>query len=172
LEGWRGLTLSWQLAFEWVRNISGRHHETSISAVNLVLCLIGPVAAGPFDDAVGIFRPVAGQRHAHVDCHSSASAVWAAHRASHATWRLRLNGHEREKCWFAAGKSTLTRADTSRDANHEITSMIPIRVPLPRSQNTRPPPNAASPQLQIWGSPMRIDPRWEEIFMRRERGAE
>jgi hypothetical protein len=147
--------------------------KRAISAVNLVLCFIGPATAGPCDDAVGIFQPVAGQRHPRVDCLSSASAVWAAHPGSHAAWRLPLKGHEGEKCWFTASRSK-AHADASRDTGHEIGSMVATAVPLPRSrsQNTLSATERRPSSVQLSGSPMRIDSRWEEIFTRRERGAE
>jgi len=40
------------------------------------------------------------------------------------------------------------------------------------SQEVVPPDKRGPPSILIWGTPMRIDPKWEEIFDRRERGAE
>src|SRR5215470_19656417 len=68
------------------------------------------------------------------ECLSSASAVWAAHPRSHATWRLQLPGHIGEKCWFAASKSKVTGADDSRDADREISPVGVRGAPLPRSR--------------------------------------
>jgi hypothetical protein len=59
------------------------------------------------------------------ECFSSASAVWGAHPGSHATWRLRLPGHEGTKCWFARGSRDLSAprirqvADSPRRAVYE-----------------------------------------------------
>src|SRR5215470_4459814 len=59
---------------------------------------------------------------AHSECLRSADAVWNAHPGSHATWRLRLPGHEGTKCWFARGSTGLPAprvrmvADSSRGA--------------------------------------------------------
>src|SRR5258707_5619376 len=97
------------------------------------------------------------------ECLSSASAVWNAHPGSHATWRLRLPGHEGEKCWFAA------HAGASRDAAHEIRSPSATAVPLPRPRSLdtlaaderRPLPAVATPtsagearSILIWGKPL------------------
>src|SRR5215467_7696011 len=50
--------------------------------------------------------PMASVAHT-TECLSSASAVWAAHPGSHATWRLRLPGYEGAKCWFARGSTNV-----------------------------------------------------------------
>src|SRR5215470_11303340 len=50
--------------------------------------------------ALAAFIATASSAHA-AECLSSASAVWNVHPGSHATWRLRLPGHEGTKCWFA-----------------------------------------------------------------------
>jgi hypothetical protein len=122
---------------------------------------------------------------AHAECLSSAEAVWAAHPGSHAMWRLRLPGHIGEKCWYASSsEGKEVRAGAARDAVHEISAKA-VPVPQPRSQDPlayteRPPlPALAKPAstgearaILIWGTPMRIDPTWEELFTRRERRAE
>jgi hypothetical protein len=117
------------------------------------------------------------------ECHSSASAVWAAHPGSHATWRLQLPGHEGEKCWFASsseGKGTHVGA--SKNAAHEISAKA-VPVPRPRSQDTLAdteraplpfvePASAGAKSILMWGTPTRIDTTWEELFAGRERRAE
>src|SRR5215467_10312204 len=78
------------------------------------------------------FIAMASAAHA-TECLSSASAVWAAHPGSHATWRLRLPGHEGEKCWFTSpSESKVKHADVSRDAAHETTTVSAKFVPVPR----------------------------------------
>src|SRR5258706_14207205 len=122
------------------------------------------------------------------ECLRSADAVWAAHRGSHATWRLRLPGHEGTKCWFASSRERKgSDADASTDAADKIraVSAMAIPRPRPRSQDTlaeterAPLPPSAKPastderrSILIWGTPMRIDPTWEELFAGRERRAE
>ena len=118
---------------------------------------------------------------AHAECLSSASAVWNAHPGSHATWRLRLPGHEGEKCWFAA------HAGASRDAAHEIMPPSATAVPLPRPRSLDtlaadergPLPAVATPtsagearSILIWGKPLELDPMWETLFTARDRGAQ
>ena len=117
------------------------------------------------------------------ECLPGADAVWNAHPGSHATWRLRLPGHEGTKCWYAGSKSKVTDADASRDAAHEITTVSTTAFPLPRprsqdalSDTERGPlPEPASAgearSILIWGAPMRIDEAWEEMFAGRERDA-
>jgi hypothetical protein len=133
------------------------------------------------------FIAMASAAHA-TECLSSASAVWAAHPGSHATWRLRLPGHEGEKCWFTSpSESKVKHADVSRDTAHEITTVSAkfVPVPRPRSQDTladterTPLPAFAKPisagearAILMWGSPMQIDAAWEDIFTKRERSAE
>jgi hypothetical protein len=129
------------------------------------------------------FITITSAAHA-TECLSSASAVWAAHPGSHATWRMQLPGHEGEKCWFASpseGKGTSVGA--SKDATHEISAKA-VPVPRPRSQDTlaeteRAPLLFLEPVLVgepksilMWGVPMRIDATWEEMFAGRERRAE
>ncbi len=129
------------------------------------------------------FIAMAPAAHA-TECLSSASAVWAAHPGSHATWRLQLPGHEGEKCWFASsseGKGTHVGA--SKDAGHEISAKA-VPVPRPRSQDTladteraplpfvEPASAGEAKSLLMWGAPMRIDATWEELFAGRERRAE
>jgi hypothetical protein len=139
------------------------------------------------------FITITSAAHA-TECLSSASAVWAAHPGSHATWRLRLPGHEGTKCWFASsseGKGTHVGADkalpiplvSGRGAIQEISDKAPP-VPRHRSQDTladteRAPLSFVEPasageakSILMWGAPMRIDPMWEEIFERRERRSE
>jgi len=75
----------------------------------------------------------------HAECLSTANAVWAAHPGSHATWRLRLPGHEGTKCWFASSRERKgSDADASTDAAHKIraVSAMAIPPPRPRSQDT------------------------------------
>ena len=133
------------------------------------------------------FIAMASAAHA-TECLSSASAVWAAHPRSHATWRLRLPGHEGEKCWFTSpSESKVKHADVSRGAAHEITTVSAkfVPVPRPRSQDTladterTPLPGFAKPisageatSILMWGSPMQIDATWEDIFAKRERSTE
>jgi hypothetical protein len=129
------------------------------------------------------FIAIASAAHA-TECLSSASAVWAAHPGSHATWRLRLPGHEGQKCWFASSsRGNGAHADASEDGAHEIptVSAKSVPIPRPRSQDTlddteRAPLSFVEPasagkakSILMWGAPMRIDPTWEEIFERRER---
>ncbi len=127
---------------------------------------------------------------AQAECLSSANAVWAAHPGSHATWRLRLPGHEGTKCWFASSRERKgSDADASTDAAHKIRAVSEMAIPRPRprsrSQDTlaetelAPLPPSAKPastdegrSILIWGTPMRIDPTWEELFAGRERRAE
>jgi hypothetical protein len=145
-----------------------------ISAANLVLCLIGSASAGPVEDAERIFWALGGQRDAHAECIPSLKAVRAAHPGSRPTWRLRLPGHEGEKCWFAASKSKVTNADASRDAGHEIRPVSATSVPLPRprSQDTLADAERGPLSILIWGRPMGVDATWEEMFAGRARGAE
>jgi hypothetical protein len=115
---------------------------------------------------------------AHAECLSSAGAVWNAHPGSHATWRLRLAGHQGTKCWFARGSkiaeaprirqvvdSPRARAAERRTDGHES----PARLD---SEQTSPSSERGPPSILQWGTPMRIDPTWEGLFERRERGAE
>ncbi len=122
------------------------------------------------------------------ECLSSASAVWAAHPGSHATWRLRLPGHEGEKCWFASSsESKVKHADTSRDADHEIKPVSATPVPLPRARSqdtladtergplpvvTTPTSPGEARSILMWGKPMGLDSTWEDVFAGRERRAE
>ncbi len=121
-----------------------------------------------------------------VECLPSASAVWSAHPGSHATWRLRLPGHEGTKCWYSGSGRKVTNADASRDAAHEIKTVSATAVPIPRPRSQgaladserAPLPAVAEPasagearSILMWGRPMRIDAMWEELFMGRERGA-
>ena len=129
------------------------------------------------------FIAMASAAHA-TECLSSASAVWAAHPGSHATWRLQLPGHEGEKCWFASSsEGTGTHVGASKDAAHEISAKA-VPVPRPRSQDTladteraplpfvEPASAGEAKSILMWGAPMRIDATWEELFAGRERRAE
>src|SRR6266404_7752892 len=49
------------------------------------------------------------------ECLRSADAVWNAHPGSHATWRLRLPGHEGTKCWFANSSTNLSAPRVRQD---------------------------------------------------------
>jgi hypothetical protein len=115
---------------------------------------------------------------AHAECLSSAGAVWNAHPGSHATWRLRLAGHEGTKCWFARGPkivqaprfrqvadSPRVRAAERRTDGHES----PARL---ESEQISPSDGRGPPSILLWGRPLRIDPTWEDLFERRARGAE
>lgn len=121
------------------------------------------------------------------ECLPSAEAVWNAHPGAHATWRLRLPGHEGQKCWFARGAASVAtpRIRQEREADPQTDGQIkrpasqasaadrhderPARL---ESQEIVPSDSRGPSSILIWGTPMRIDPRWEEIFDRRERGAE
>jgi hypothetical protein len=137
----------------------------------------------PFILIFTAFIAITSALHA-TECLPSASAVWTAHPGLHATWRLRLPGHEGEKCWFASsseGKGT--HVGIGRDAVREIRDKA-VPVPRPRSQDTladteRAPLSFVEPasageakSILMWGVPMRVDPTWEEIFERRERRSE
>ena len=130
------------------------------------------------------------------ECLSSASAVWAAHPGSHATWRLRLPGHEGTKCWFARGSRDLSAprvrqvADAMREAVYEeadrqaLVPTIPASsqvkasaVDAPRRTTARStskgallPAERGPLSILAWaGRPMHIDSTWEEVFAARER---
>ena len=124
---------------------------------------------------------------AHAECLSSAEAVWAAHPGSHAMWRLRMPGHIGETCWYAPSKSEEMQTDAPRNVGSEIAPVSAIAVPRPRPQlqdtlaetERAPLPASAKPastgearSILIWGTPIRIDPTWDELFTRRERRAE
>src|SRR5258706_16105104 len=69
----------------------------------------------------------------HAECLSSANAVWAAHPGSHATWRLRLPGHEGTKFWFASSSERKgSDAQASTDAAHKIRTISAMAIPRPR----------------------------------------
>jgi hypothetical protein len=123
-----------------------------------------------------------------VECLSSASAVWSAHKGSHATWRLRLPGHEGTKCWFVRGSANPQaprirhvvdsprgmEADRRTDGQTTRTSSqvkASAAAGPDESQHASAPTERAPLSILIWGTPMRIDPMWEEIFTMRERGA-
>jgi hypothetical protein len=127
------------------------------------------------------------------ECLSSASAVWAAHPGSHATWRLRLPEHIGEKCWFASGSTTL-RAPHVRQARavepwsppvygeadqRTAGQMIrvievaatdgPDKIPATRvSQDTLVATERGPLSILMWARPMHIDDSWEPIFTARE----
>ncbi len=128
------------------------------------------------------------------ECLSSASAVWAAHPGSHATWRLRLPGHEETKCWFPRGSTGLTAprdrrvADSARGAVYGeadrravgqiASSQVTVsaidapgeRPARPMSQDTLATTEREPLSILVWaGRPMHIDSSWEEVFAGRER---
>jgi hypothetical protein len=114
------------------------------------------------------------------ECLPSADAVWNAHPGSHATWRLRLPGHEGAKCWFARG-STNRHTQSVREAPVADSPRGVVRASAADRPDERParsdsqesvPHQTREPSsILMWGTPMRIDPTWEEMFMRRERGS-
>src|SRR6266436_4447049 len=113
------------------------------------------------------------------ECLSSADAVWNAHHGSHATWRLRLPGHQGTKCWFARGSTNLKTpsvrqapvADSPRGAVRASAVDRPDERPTRSDAQETVPPHTREPSsILMWGTPMRIDPTWEEMFTRRERG--
>ena len=101
-------------------------------------------------------------------------------------WRLRLPGHIGEKCWYAASKNKAMQIDAPRDVGDEIASVSAITIPRPRPRldtlaetELAPLPASANPvsagearSILMWGTPMRMDAMWEEIFARRERRTE
>jgi hypothetical protein len=123
------------------------------------------------------------------ECLSSASAVWAVHPGSHPNWRLRLPGHVGEKCWYAKNSSTLPapraqqvvdsprrpevdwRTDGQSGQAKALAADQPNETPA-RSQETSPPQLREPSSILIWGKPMGLDAAWQEIFARRERGAQ
>jgi len=119
------------------------------------------------------------------ECLSSADAVWNAHPGSHATWRLRLPGHEGAKCWFARGSTNRPTpsvreapvADSPRGVVRASAADRPDERPARSDSQESAPPQTREPSsrepssILMWGTPMRIDPTWEEMFMRRERGS-
>ena len=124
---------------------------------------------------------------AHAECLSSAEAVWAAHPGSHAMWRLRMPGHIGEKCWYAPSESKEMQTDAPKNVGSETALVSATAVPRPRPQlqdtlaetERAPLPASAKPastgearSILIWGTPIRIDPTWDELFTRRERRAE
>jgi hypothetical protein len=67
------------------------------------------------------------------ECLSSASEVWASHHGAHATWRLRVPGHEGTKCWMMRGDTIGERPHgTSHDGVDH-----PRRVNLVRRDGDR-----------------------------------
>jgi hypothetical protein len=116
---------------------------------------------------------------AHAECLSSANAVWAAHPGAHATWRLRLPGHEGVKCWFARGGGTKIEDYATRDSVRgvDLLNAIPLPSPRPGFQDARGGTDRASlPTLSagevrsilVWGRPVEIDATWDEMFVARE----
>jgi hypothetical protein len=130
------------------------------------------------------------------ECLSTASAVWAEHPGSHATWRLRVPGHEGTKCWFARGSTGLSvprvrrvayspRGAVYGEADHRIaqqtifasSEVTASAVDAPgesharsRSQDTFAATERGPLSILVWaGRPMHIDSSWEEIFAGRER---
>ncbi len=149
--------------------------------------------------ALAAFIATASPGHA-AECLSSASAVWNAHPGSHATWRLQLPGHDGTKCWFAKSSTNLPtprvrqdgvvdsrrgtvdgEADRRTDgqtkpASSQVKASAadgpdegPARL---KSQETLARTERGPLSILIWGKPMQIDATWEEMFARRERGAE
>jgi hypothetical protein len=130
------------------------------------------------------------------ECLSSAGAVWAEHPRSHATWRLRVPGHEGTKCWFARGSAGLSVprvrrvADSPRGAvygeadrrvaqqtilaSSEVTGSA-VDAPgesyaRSMSQDTLATTERGPLSILVWaGRPMHIDSSWEAIFAGRER---
>jgi hypothetical protein len=114
----------------------------------------------------------------HAECLSSAGAVWNAHPGSHAMWRLRLAGHEGTKCWFAGGPKIVQArrirqvvdSPRARDAERRTDGHeSPARL---GSEQTYRSGERGPPSILLRGTPMRIDRTWEDLFERRERGAE
>jgi hypothetical protein len=124
------------------------------------------------------------------ECLPSADAVWNAHPGSHATWRGRLPGHEGTRCWFARGSTSRHTpsvreapvADSPRGVVRASVADRPDEKPARSDSQESVPPQAPQPSsresssrepssILMWGKPMRIDPTWEEMFMRRERGS-
>jgi hypothetical protein len=129
------------------------------------------------------------------ECLSSASDVWAAHPGSHATWRLRLPGHEGKKCWFARGSTNLPpRVRQARDSlrgavygaadprtlGRTISASSQAKASAAdtagemsarsTSQDTVLASERGPLSILVWaGRPMHIDSTWEEVFAARER---
>src|SRR5215831_7938508 len=114
------------------------------------------------------------------ECLRSADAVWKAHPGSHATWRLRLPGHEGTKCWFARGSTSRQTpsireapvADSPRGVVRALAVDRPDESPARSDSQESVPPHTREPSsILMWGRPMRIDSTWEEMFTRREHGS-
>lgn len=116
---------------------------------------------------------------AYAECFASANAVWAAHPGAHATWRLRLPGHEGVKCWFATGKGAAMEAYAARGSVREVDLLNAIPLPVPRPDfpdagagidrgSLFTPSAGQARSILIWGRPMEIDATWEEMFVARE----
>jgi hypothetical protein len=132
------------------------------------------------------------------ECLSSASAVWAAHPGSHATWRLRLPGHEGTKCWFVRGSRDLSAprvrqvADAARRAVYEEADRRTLEPTIRESNQLKPsavdapgestarstshyqdtllPTEHGPLSILVWaGRPMHIDSTWEDVFAARDR---
>jgi hypothetical protein len=134
---------------------------------------------------IGVMSCFVGCSAAQAECLSSANAVWNAHPGSHATWRLRLPGHEGEKCWFARGSTNITllrvksrvvdfrRRRTDAEAAPQTDGQTNgAGSPVKASQETSVSNERGPSSILMWGTPMRIDPTWDEMFARRERRAE
>src|SRR5260370_21829714 len=76
------------------------------------------------------------------ECLPSADAVWNAHPASHATWRLRLPGHEGAKCWFARG-STNRHTPSVREGPVADSPRGVVRASAADRPDERPAPSAS-----------------------------
>jgi hypothetical protein len=146
--------------------------------------------------ALAAFVATASTAHA-VECLSSASAVWNAHPGSHATWRLRLAGHEGTKCWFERSSTNLPAprvrqdrvVDSPRGTVHgeadrrtdgqmkRASSQVKASAAdgpdesQARLKSQEAPAERGPLSILIWGRPMQIDATWEEMFAGRERRA-
>ena len=137
--------------------------------------------------ALAGFIALASTAHA-LECLPSANAVWTAHPSSHATWRLQLPRHEGTKCWFVRGSTNLpaprvrhvafpqadprTDGQGKRESGQVKVSAAdePDESPArSKSHETFAPAERGPLSILIWGTPMRIDPTWDELFSARER---
>jgi hypothetical protein len=113
------------------------------------------------------------------ECLGSMREVWRSHPGSHATWRLRLPGHEGEKCWFARGSTNQQAPRIQRvvdsprgtDAAPPTDGQVNASATAgpDESQRALAPVKRAPLSILNWGAPMQLDPTWDEIFARRER---
>jgi hypothetical protein len=129
---------------------------------------------------------VASALSVHAECLGSMREVWREHPGSHATWRLRLPGHEGTKCWFARGSTNQQApriqrvvdspraADAAQRTDGQAKAASgPVNASAAagpdESQRALTPTKRAPLSILIWGAPMQLDPTWDEIFARRER---